>query len=67
MSYTKSNINIDDAKILTNLAENYSVFELSENYLAKNKTVNKNNIIDDTHLDLLSEIRNEINILIKNN
>lgn len=38
-----------------------------QNYLAKNKTVNKNNITDDTHLDLLSEIRNEINILIKNN
>ena len=33
---TKKNIDIEDIKKLTNLADNYSVFELTDNYLAKN-------------------------------
>tara|TARA_B100000686_G_C16799518_1_gene984971 strand:+ start:1676 stop:2014 length:339 start_codon:yes stop_codon:yes gene_type:complete len=38
-----------------------------QNYLTKNKVVNKENINDNKHLDLLYEIRDEINILIRNN
>ena len=37
LSITKKNIDIEDVSKLTNLSENYSVFELAENYLAKNK------------------------------
>ena len=33
---TRKNFKFKDAEILTNLSENYSVFELSDNYLAKN-------------------------------
>jgi len=63
LSYTKNNINIDDVKILTNLAENYSVFELSENYLAKNKKkvskiLNENNYSSDECILILRTILN---------
>lgn len=63
LSYTKKNINIDDVKILTNLAENYSVFELSENYLAKNKNkvskiLNENNYSSDECILILRTILN---------
>ena len=33
---SKKNLTIEDIIILSNIAENYSVFELSDNYLAKN-------------------------------
>ena len=33
---SKNKVSIEDVLKLTNLAENYSVFELSDNYLAKN-------------------------------
>ena len=36
LSITKKKLSIEDVLKLTNLAENYSVFELSDNYLAKN-------------------------------
>ena len=36
LSLSKKNIEIEDVMKLTNLAENFSVFELSDNYLAKN-------------------------------
>ncbi len=36
LSITKNKFTIEDVFKLTNLAENYSVFELSDNYLAKN-------------------------------
>ena len=36
LSLSKSKISVDDVDKLSNLAENYSVFELSDNYLAKN-------------------------------
>ena len=36
LSLSKSKLSIDDINKLSNLAENYSVFELSDNYLAKN-------------------------------
>ena len=37
LSISRVNIDIDDILKLTNLAENYSVFELVENYLTKDK------------------------------
>lgn len=37
LSFSKKNIDIDDVIKLTNLAENYSVFELIDHYLAKNQ------------------------------
>ena len=36
LSLTKNKLSTDDVLKLSNLAENYSVFELSDNYLAKN-------------------------------
>ena len=36
LSMSKKNLTIEDIIILSNIAENYSVFELSDNYLAKN-------------------------------
>tara|TARA_A100000164_G_scaffold80388_1_gene68097 strand:+ start:6485 stop:7462 length:978 start_codon:yes stop_codon:yes gene_type:complete len=36
LSISKKNLTIEDIIILSNIAENYSVFELSDNYLAKN-------------------------------
>tara|TARA_A100001011_G_scaffold41716_1_gene39330 strand:- start:129 stop:1106 length:978 start_codon:yes stop_codon:yes gene_type:complete len=36
LSISKKNLTIEDIVILSNIAENYSVFELSDNYLAKN-------------------------------
>ncbi len=36
LSFTKKKISIEDIKKLSNLAENYSVFELSDHYLARN-------------------------------
>jgi len=52
LSITKKNIDIEDVIKLTNLSENYSVFELAENYLAKNKKqvskiLNENNFAND--------------------
>ena len=52
LSITKKNIDLDDVLKLTNLSENYSVFELVENYLAKNKRqvskiLNENNFAND--------------------
>ena len=37
LSITKKNIKLEDVQKLTNLSENYSVFELVENYLSKNE------------------------------
>ena len=36
MSISKNKLSSEDVIKLSNLAENYSVFELSDNYLAKN-------------------------------
>ena len=52
LSTSRSKINIDDILELTNLAENYSVFELVENYLTKDKKktskiLNENNYNND--------------------
>ena len=37
LSITKKNISTDDIVKLSNLSENYNIFELVDNYLAKNQ------------------------------
>ena len=61
--FSRTKINIDDILELTNLAENYSVFELVENYLTKDKKktsriLNENNYSND---DCILIIRTFIN------
>ena len=70
LSITKKNIEIEDILILTNLAENYSVFELAENYLSKNKKqvskiLNENNFGNDDCVLILRTILNRTKRLLK--
>ena len=70
LSFSKKDISIEDVIKLTNLAENYSVFELSENYLAKNKKkvttiLNENNYSSDECILILRTILNRLNRLLK--
>jgi len=70
LSITKKNIDIDDVLKLTNLSENYSVFELAENYLAKNKKqvskiLNENNFANDECILILRTILNRSKRLLK--
>ena len=62
-SSSKKNINLEDISKLSNLAENYSVFELSENYLAKNSRkvsniLNENNFSNEDCILILRTILN---------
>ncbi len=70
LSITKKNIGIEDVLKLTNLSENYSVFELAENYLAKNKKqvskiLNENNFANDECFLILRTILNRSKRLLK--
>ena len=70
LSITKKNIDIEDVLKLTNLSENYSVFELAENYLAKNKKqvskiLNENNFANDECVLILRTILNRLKRLLK--
>ena len=70
LSITKKNIDLDDVLKLTNLSENYSVFELVENYLAKNKRqvskiLNENNFANDECVLILRTILNKSKRLLK--
>ena len=70
LSITKKNIEIEDVLKLTNLSENYSVFELAENYLAKNKKkvakiLNENNFANDECVLILRTILNRSKRLLK--
>ena len=63
LSLTKKNIGYEDLLKLTNLAENYSVFELAENYLAKNikkvsNILNENNYTNEDCILILRTILN---------
>ena len=67
---TKKNLNIDDILNLTNLSENYSVFELAENYLAKNKKqvskiLNENNFAGDECILIIRTLLNRSKRLLK--
>ena len=70
LSITKKNIDIEDILKLTNLSENYSVFELAENYLTKNKKqvskiLNENNFAKDECVLILRTILNRSKRLLK--
>jgi len=70
LSITKKNIDIENILKLTNLSENYSVFELAENYLAKNKKqvskiLNENNFANDECILILRTILNRSKRLLK--
>ena len=70
LSITKKNIVLNDVLKLTNLSENYSVFELVENYLAKNKRqvskiLNENNFANDECILILRTILNRSKRLLK--
>ena len=70
LSISKKKIEFDDIQKLTNLAENYSVFELSDNYLAKNSKkvsniLNENNYTSDDCILILRTILNKSKRLLK--
>ena len=74
-SITNKDINISKIKVLTNLAENYSVNELAENFLIKNKKniskiLNENNYSDEDCIlilrTILSKSKRLFNILKRN-
>ena len=73
LAISKKKIELDDIQKLTNLAENYSVFELSDNYLAKNSKkvsniLNENNYTSDDCILILRTILNKSKrlLIIKN-
>ena len=70
LSISRVNIDIDDILKLTNLAENYSVFELVENYLTKDKKkiskiLNENNYNSDDCVLIIRTIINRSKRLAK--
>ena len=70
LSKTKKKIEIEDIIKVTNLSENYSVFELAENYLAKNKKkvsniLNENNFASEECVLILRTILNRSKRLLK--
>jgi DNA polymerase-3 subunit delta len=70
LSISKNKINIDDVLKLSNLAENYSVFELSDNYLAKNSKkvsniLNENNYSPEDCILIIRTILNKSKRLLK--
>ena len=74
LSMTKKSISTEDILKLTNLSENYNIFELVDNYLAKNqkkvsKIINENNFVNDDCIliirTLLSRSKRLLNLKIK--
>ena len=70
LSITNKNIKLEDVIKLTNLSENYSVFELAENYLAKNKKqvikiLNENNFANEDSILIIRTILNRTKRLLK--
>ena len=70
LSITKKKFTIEDVLKLSNLAENYSVFELSDNYLAKNSKkvsniLNENNYSSDDCILIIRTILNKSKRLLK--
>ena len=67
---SKKNIGFEDIQKLTNLSENYNVFEISENYLARNKRkissiLNENNYNNEDCILILRTILNRAKRLLK--
>ena len=70
LSITKKKLSIEDVLKLSNLSENYSVFELSDNYLAKNSKkvsniLNENNYSSDDCILIIRTILNKSKRLLK--
>ena len=70
LTLSKSKLSIDDVNKLSNLAENYSVFELSDNYLAKNSKkvsniLNENNYSSEDCILIIRTILNKCKRLLK--
>ncbi len=70
LGISRKKIQLDDVQKLTNLAENYSVFELCDNYLAKNSKkvsniLNENNYTSDDCILILRTILNKAKRLLK--
>ncbi len=70
LQISKSKLNTEDVLKLSNLAENYSVFELSDNYLAKNSKkvsniLNENNYSSEDCILIIRTILNKSKRLLK--
>ena len=70
MSISKSKLSTEDVLKLSNIAENYSVFELSDNYLAKNskkvsKILNENNYSEEDCILIIRTILSKSKRLLK--
>ena len=70
LSISKNKLSTEDVLKLSNLAENYSVFELSDNYLAKNSKkvsniLNENNYSSEDCILILRTILNKSKRLLK--
>ena len=70
LSLSKNKISVEDVNKLSNLAENYSVFELSDNYLAKNtkkvsNILNENNYSSEDCILIIRTILNKSKRLLK--
>ena len=70
LSLSKKNILNEDIINITNLAENYTVFELVDNYLAKNqkkvsKIINENNFENDDSIIILRTLLSRSKRLLK--
>ncbi len=70
LSISKNKLSTEDVLKLSNLAENYSVFELSDNYLAKNSKkvsniLNENNYTDDDCILIIRTILSKTKRLLK--
>ena len=70
LSLSRKKINIEDIIKLSNLADNYSVFELSDNYLAKNSKkvsniLNENNYSSEDCILIIRTILNKSKRLLK--
>ena len=70
LSISKKKLNIEDIKKLSNLAENFSVFELSDNYLSKNSKkisniLNENNYSSEDCILIIRTLLNKSKRLLK--
>ena len=70
LSLSKKNISNEDIINITNLAENYTVFELVDNYSAKNqkkvsKIINENNFVNDDSIIILRTLLSRSKRLLK--
>ena len=70
LSISRKKLNIEDVLNLSNLAENYSVFELGDNYLTKNSKkvstiLNENNYSDEDCILIIRTILSKSKRLLK--